>query len=259
MPASQRPMTLSCNNSPLKCSLTPFMGVAIVHMFALTTALAADASLNSQQSTALPTRCEAPEVSKVPPVHGDGSAMQLVWNSPPTGSRTSVWAQWRIPEGPVLRTHESSHTGNEASLPESPQRGRPLMLQVEVTRTCPDGAISPPVLLRQLQYDPSHACPPVNGLKWAHRRKAPPREAVKLPVADDAPSVVSWRQFPGIGLILITFFDAQGRSLGPEQVRRPEEGNELSLPTSSAIPHLIRARRQCEAELSSTASYLRLR
>lgn len=252
-------MTFSCTKPPPKCSFTLFAGVVLVHTFALATALATNASAGSPQSTALPTHCNVPEVSTVLPLHGDGASMQLVWNSPPAGSRTSVWAQWRIPEGPVLRTHESSHTGTEASLPESPQRGRPLMLQVEVIRTCPDGAVSPPVVLRQLQYDARHACPPVDGLRWVHRRTTPPLAAVNLPVADDRPYMVSWHQLPGMGLILIAFFDALGRPLGPEQVRRPEEGNELLLPTGPAAPHLIRARRQCEAELSSTASYLRLR
>jgi hypothetical protein len=110
--------------------------------------------------------CSPPSISGALSTQGTGEALTLHWTAQGDARQFRLWAQWRVPEGEVVRTHEVIVSAREASLPPSPARWRPLKLSVELQAICGDGLVSSPTRAHQLQFDAAAeaACPPVDGL-----------------------------------------------------------------------------------------------
>jgi len=60
------------------------------------------------------------------PTYSSGAAMVLAWPAVPAVAGYSLWAQWRVPEGEVIRTLELSASEPRVALPASPQPWHPL-------------------------------------------------------------------------------------------------------------------------------------
>jgi hypothetical protein len=114
--------------------------------------------------------CDPPVVLGALPMRGSGEVISLQWEAPEQARQFRVWAQWQVPEGEVLRTHETVVDTKRTQLPPSPARWRPLKLSIEIESVCGDGAVSTPAQLRQLQFDAraESACPAVQSV-WFDR------------------------------------------------------------------------------------------
>ena len=112
--------------------------------------------------------CSPPTPASPLQTHGTGEAVSLKWDAQADARRFRVWAQWRVPEGEVLRTHEVVVDTRETQLPPSPARWRPLKLSIEIQSICDGGAVSTIAELRQLQFDAQmeSVCLPVDGVQF---------------------------------------------------------------------------------------------
>lgn len=193
--------------------------------------------------------CPTPSPPIGLPMHALGAATTLSWPAVASATGYLVWMQWRVPEGPVVKTLESSITAPEVSIPASPEPWRPLMLQVELISLCgkePSAlAKSIPALLRQLQFDPAQACPPVDGLR--------PVRGTTTTDGGPAPyQQLQWTDMPGIR-VEITWFDGQG---GKPVAKAEAQGPQTTWALQARPPALIRATRSCSAGRQSTPTYL---
>lgn len=201
----------------------------------------------SLASTAL--ACSMPPQPSALPLHATGAATTLIWPAIAGAKGYMVWMQWRVPEGPVIKTLESSLGAPEVSIPASPEPWRPLMLQVELVSLCGKEASaltkSPPALLRQLQFDPAQVCPPVDGLR-----------PVRGPAAKDSSPApyqqLQWVDKPGVR-VEITWFDGQD---GKPVAKAEAQGPQTPWALQARPPALIRATRSCSAGRQSTPTYL---
>ncbi len=182
-------------------------------------------------------------------MHATGAAATLSWPAVVGATGYLVWMQWRVPEGPVVKTLESSISAPEVSIPASPEPWRPLMLQVELVSLCGKEASaltkSTPALLRQLQFDPAQVCPPVDGLR-----------PVRGPAAKDGSPApyqqLQWTDQPGVR-VEITWFDGQD---GKPVAKAEAQGPQTPWALHARPPALIRATRSCSAGRQSTPTYL---
>lgn len=144
------------NSSASPMEASAHIWVAMTLMFMCTSALAAGAA------------CSAPTTLETPQARGSGQAISLKWDAHQDVRRYRVWAQWRVPEGEVLLTHEVVLDTNGTELPPSPARWRPLKLSMEIQSLCEGGAVSAITRLRQLQFDvqAQAVCPPVEGVQF---------------------------------------------------------------------------------------------
>ncbi|MDC6170015.1 hypothetical protein [Paucibacter sp. XJ19-41] len=162
-----------------------------------------------------------------------------------------MWAQWRVPEGEVLRTVELAGAEPQFVVPASPQPWRLLSLQIELQSRCAPStpgvalaAVSAPRVLHQFQFDPAQACPRVEGLAPVRDRsesgRGPHYAALRWQARPDERFEIAW-------------FDAEsGRPLHRDEV----QGDRAPWPTGLATPVLVRATRACAAARPSTAEYL---
>lgn len=202
------------------------------------------------------SNCLSPPAIPALPLHGDGSSITLHWPVHPSSKGHTLWAQWRVPEGPVVKTFEQQleSSATTMTLPPSPQPWRHLMLLVELTRQCQDenGTTwlhSAPAEIRQLQFSAQHACPPVGGL-------ARTAIAIGAPAPDTAPTAqnaLRWQGQPQ-ETFEITWFDTTGhRVLFQAEVT----GAAVGWPASVQGGSLIRARRSCGEGRWSKPEYQR--
>lgn len=193
--------------------------------------------------------CSTPPRPDALPMHAPGLATALKWPDVLGAKGYMVLMQWKAPEGPVVKTLETSIGAPEVSIPASPEPWRPLMLQVELVSLCAkeagDVSRSPPALLRQLQFDPAQLCSPVEGLR-----------PVRGPSGQDGSPApyqqLRWADQPG-GRVEITWFDGlNGKPLAKAEAQGPQAP--WALPARP--PALIRATRSCSAGRQSTPTYL---
>jgi hypothetical protein len=184
--------------------------------------------------------CATPAVP-APPLHANGASLTLAWPAVESASRYRVWAQWRVPEGEVIRTLELVVNAPAIELPPSPQPWRPLTLQVEVSSQCAGNAASPVAVRHQLQYDRGTACPVVEGLEPL-RNASPPAAWEQL----------RWKGRAGEHFSIAWFDGKNGRPLHETEVH----GVQTAWPASVSTPALVRATRSCAEGRPSTAAYL---
>lgn len=195
--------------------------------------------------------CESPNVQPLS-MHSTGQVSTLAWPAVPGARTYSLWAQWRVPEGEVLRTVELSSAEPVFEVPASPQPWRLLKLQVEVQSRCGPGAlatpgaapvVSVPRVLHQFQVDPARVCARVDGL-------APVRGGAGA--GSRRYVAVRWQATPDEGFEIAWFDGRSGQALHRDEV----QGGEAAWPAGIVTPVLVRATRACGAARSSTAEYL---
>ena len=181
--------------------------------------------------------CVAPVLVNQVQVHGNGDAISLDWNAEHAASRFRIWAQWRVPEGEVLRTHEVVAEAKQTQLPPSPARWRPLKLSIELQSLCRDGSVSKVTSLRQLQFDPvaEKTCRPVEGVVLD-------RERMRLSWKDET------RDF-----LVLSFYNAENGQL---LAQHEAVGSSAPWPTLVGRPIVIRAVRACGETQRSRATFL---
>lgn len=183
------------------------------------------------------TACQTPVLEGLLPDYSNGESVRLRWSSA-TGARLYlVWAQWRVPEGEVIHTHEASVTEPAVQLPPSPARWRPLKLTIELRGACEGGTISQAAQLRQLQFDAQEeaACPPVDGLRF-----------------NRGSGELVWRG--GVNDRIQLSFHQPGSGQLLEQ--RVVSGALLEWPAKVIRPTIIRAIRACGEVQRSRTTYL---
>ena len=185
------------------------------------------------------------------PLHAPGTATHLIWPAVDEATGYLVWMQWRVPEGPVVRTQEITTAAPEMSIPASPEPWRPLMLQVELISLCgkaPAGVTrSKPTLLRQLQHDPMQSCSPVTGLQPV--RGAASEDGGPAPAPYQQ---LQWTDQPGVR-VEITWFDGHdGKPVDTAEA----SSSQMPWSVKTTPPTLIRAVRSCSAGRQSKPTYL---
>lgn len=190
--------------------------------------------------TSAASTCAPPAIVDSFPAHGNGDAIALKWEAPPGLHRFRVWAQWRVPEGEVLRTHEVVVDTREAQLLPSPSRWRPLKLSIEIQSLCESGAVSTIALLHQLQFDAraEAACPPVEDMRL-----------------DRALARLAWNGAPYDRFALSFHRVDDGKELAQQEV----VGTSTNWPALVPKPIVIRASRACGEVQRSRATFLLVR
>lgn len=191
-------------------------------------------------TAAAESTCGPPVVLGALPTKGSGEAISLQWDAPKQARQFRVWAQWQVPEGQVLHTHEVVVNTKQTQLPPSPARWRPLKLSIEIESVCGDGATSMPVQLRQLQLDAGaeSACPAVQSA-WFDR------ESHRLAWKGDAHAA----------------FELSFHSVEDGQVLSRQETMGTSVPWPALVhkPVVIRIVRACGAVQRSRETFLLVR
>jgi hypothetical protein len=211
------------------------MGLQLAAVIAL--ALTAHARVQAQT-------CPAPQPPSLP-LHANGAPIDLRWPPIAEASAYTLWAQWRIPEGPTVQTVELSMQEPRVALPASPEPWRPLTLQVELRSRCSVNELSVHAVLHQLQFNPASACPPVEALE-------PVRGAAAAAEGKPPYQWLRWRGRPDERFEITWFDGATGRPLHSREV----QGRQVAWPTATVALVLIRAIRSCAAWRSSPAAYL---
>jgi hypothetical protein len=181
--------------------------------------------------------CEAPVLLHEWPEIGLGRPQDLKWKAVEGASAYRVRAQWRVPEGEILKTFENQVAESRIEVPASPEPGRPLKLIVELQALCGAASVSPVQSIWQAQFDPAVACAPVKGLR---------REAAR--------SRLRWEGTPNERFFVEGLDPGDGRVLESREVA----GTELAW-SKEANVSVIRATRLCGANQRSVPSYLMLR
>lgn len=171
--------------------------------------------------------CSAPDLTSALAPYGNGEAVSLVWTASGDARQFRVWAQWRVPEGEAVQTHEVIVATKAARLPPSPARWRPLKLSIELQSICDGGAVSGISQARQLQLDAraEAACPPVDLLRF-----------------DETQQRLSWQGDSSDRVTLSFHTIENGKS---QAVNQAVTGTAMSWPPSVQRPAVIRASRAC--------------
>lgn len=184
--------------------------------------------------------CSPPIVAAALAEHGAGDAVALQWPAVEGAQGYRLWAQWRVPEGEALHTHEMSVSSPVARLPPSPARWRPLKVSIEIQTVCERSTQSAPAHLQQLQFDPAAeaACPPVEGLAF------------------DATALrLTWRGSVHERFLISFHQAADGLLLS----RAETIGPAIHVSSSVVLPVVIRAQRACGEVQRSRTTFLLLR
>lgn len=164
-----------------------------------------------------------------------GAGFDLQWQAVAGGVAYRVWAQWRIPEGAAVHTHELQVAAPPTRIPPSPMPWRPLVLSLEVQTLCTSGASSTPGTARQVQFDPASACPPPQGLQ-----------------ADRAARHLRWEATPSERFVVAWYSPADGRLLQHDE----DAGPASAWPPAASGPLLAQVSRACAAGRRSAPAYL---
>ena len=195
---------------------------------------------SASASASATSTCGLPAMVSPLQAHGNGDGVSLKWSSQKEAGRFRVWAQWRVPEGEVLRTHEVVVDTSETHLPPSPARWRPLKLSIEIQSICEGGAVSTIAQLRQLQFDAQAeaACPPVDGVRFDRKRHG-----------------LFWTGETHDSFLL-SFHRVED---GQVQARQEVVGTSAEWPAQVRRPAVIRAVRACGEAQKSRATFLLVR
>jgi len=181
--------------------------------------------------------CDPPVMAVPLQAHGNGEAIALQWDGHQQARQFRIWAQWRVPEGEVLHTHEVAVDTKVTQLPSSPARWRPLKLSIEIQTVCDGGAMSQVLRMRQLQFDAREeaACPPLPSARFEH-----------------APDRLIWQGEARDRFELSFHRVEDGRVVDRKEV----VGASAEWPTLVARPVVIRAVRACGDAQRSRATFL---